>query len=260
MPDINDFIKTFDNYCDGFLKKTTSANTSENIQLKITHSKNVFHHCSKIAKSEKLSTEKKYIAEICGLFHDIGRFEQFTIYNTFRDDDSVYHGALGVKVLRKEKFLESLSANIQEIVLTAVYNHGLIEIPKNTKDDKLYFSKIVRDADKADIFRIVALYYHSTVPRNIALEYGLKDIPEISSKVFNQFRNCKMISKDNLETLNDFKLMQVAWIFDINFNYTIQYILKNKFIDSVLSSITDHRHKKEIKDIIQNQLFKKSIT
>ncbi|HNQ69469.1 MAG TPA: HD domain-containing protein [Bacteroidales bacterium] len=255
MPDINDFIKIFDNYCDGFLKKTTSANTHENIQLKITHSKNVFYHCSEIAKSEKLSKEQQYVAEICGLFHDIGRFEQFTVYNTFRDDYSVYHGALGVEVLKKEKFLEKLSEDIQEIILTAVYNHGLIEIPKNTKADKLYFSKLVRDADKADIFRIVAHYYHSTGPRNIALEYGLEDIPVISPEVFRQFCDRQMISKENLKTLNDFKTMQLAWIFDINFSYTTEFIIRNQYLDTVMSSITDERYKDKMNQIIKEKLY-----
>lgn len=255
MPDIQYFIEIFDDYSDRFLIESTSANTLENIQLKITHSKNVFNHCREIAKSEKLDCEKRFIAELCGLFHDIGRFEQFTLYNTFRDDNSVYHGELGVEVLKKEKILESLSPNIQEIVLTAVFNHGLIEIPNNTKDDKLYFSKLVRDADKADIFRIVAHYYNSSGPRNIALEYGLEDIPEISPDVYNQFCNSQMISKDNLKTLNDFKTMQIAWIFDINFRYTAQYILRNKFIDSVMSSITDERHKDMMIKIVKEKLY-----
>lgn len=254
MLDILDFIKIFDNYCDRFLKETTSENTLENIQLKITHSKNVFHHCREIAKSEKLNYDKQLLAEICGLFHDIGRFEQFTIYNTFRDDDSVYHGGLGVEVLKKEKILESLPTAIQDIVFVAVYNHGLIEIPKDTQGENLFFSKLVRDADKADIFRIVAKYYHSAGPRNIALEYGLQDIPEISQDVYDQFCNFKMISKDSLKTLNDFKTMQIAWVFDINFAYTVKYILKNNYINAVLSSITDEKHKVEMNRIIKEKL------
>jgi len=258
MPDIQYFIKIFDDYCDRFIKNCKTANTLENINLKITHSKNVFNHCSEIAKSEKLNSEERYIAEICGLFHDIGRFEQFTVYNTFKDEDSVYHGELGVDVLKKEKILKILPTDIQEIIYTTVYNHGLIEIPANTYGQKLFFSKLVRDADKADIFRIVAHYYHSKGPRNIALEYGLEDIPMISPEVFRQFRDRQMISKESLKTLNDFKTMQLAWIFDINFNYTYKHIFENKYTDAILLSITDASKKNTLNEII-DQIFRKEI-
>ncbi len=251
MPDIQYFLDLFDNYCDGFLKNCNSEYIAENIKLKINHSKNVFFHCREIAISEELDDNKRFIAEFCGLFHDIGRFEQFTIYNTFKDDDSVYHGKLGVEVLEKEKFLDTISSEIREIITTSVFNHGLIKIPEGIIGDKLYFSKLVRDADKADIFRIVALYYHSNGPRNIALEYGLADIPEISDDVYNQFCNFQMISKEILKTLNDFKTMQIAWIFDINFKYTFRYIDENKYLEAVVSSITDESKKKEMIRIIE---------
>jgi len=48
-----------------------------NIELKEVHSLNVAENCLKIAKSENLNQEKTLIAYLCGLFHDVGRFEQF---------------------------------------------------------------------------------------------------------------------------------------------------------------------------------------
>lgn len=254
MSDIDQYIKIFDNYTGSFLSRSISENTRENINLKITHSKNVLMHCENIAKSENLDKEDFFVAQLCGLFHDIGRFEQFTKYNTFRDDASVYHGSLGVEVLENEKILENLPSKIQESVLSAVLNHGLIKIPDNTTGKPLFFSRLIRDADKADIFRIVAKYYHSSGPRNIALEYGLDDLPEISSKVLDSFYNYSIISKDDLKTLNDFKTMQLAWIFDLNFKYTKLHILKNNYTNIVLDSITDEKPKLEIKEIISDKL------
>ncbi len=254
MYDIEKYIKAFDIYCNSFVVNCKSDNTIQNLNLKIVHSKNVLMHCENIAKSENLNDEEYFIAQLCGLFHDIGRFEQFTTYNTFRDDDSIYHGALGAEVLEKEGFLSDLDIRTQGIVIKAILNHGLIAIPQNTVGDELYFSKLVRDADKADIFGIVAKYYHSSGPRNIALEYGLADIKEISACVLEKFLDRQMISKDDLKTLNDFKLMQLAWIFDLNFVYTKRFFINNNFAEAILSSITDDTHKEKIKSVIEESL------
>ena len=233
MSDYNYYNQLFDEYTDQFLKDT-KENTWQNIRLKIVHSKNVEKNCNDIAKSEKLDNESTFTAKLCGLFHDIGRFEQYTKYHTFRDDNSVYHGQLGVEVLNETGFLKDLPEKTTQIILKSTYNHGLIQIPEETKGETLYFSKLTRDADKTDIYRIVSEYYHQSGPRNIALEYGLEDTPVISENIMEDFMNGKLISKSSLKTLNDFKTMQLSWIFDINFNYTKEMILKNRYLDSIL--------------------------
>lgn len=244
------FSDVVSKYIEGFKQNCSDKNTLINLELKEDHSFNVTQHCLNIASSENLSSDKCFIAFLCGLFHDIGRFEQFTVYNTFRDDDSVYHGAIGAEVIEKEVFLKDLPIQTQKIIIAAVLNHGLREIPRNTNGDELYFSKLIRDADKADIYRIVAKYYNSIGPRNIALEYGLKDKPSISSKVFEIFRSGQTVSKDDLQTLNDFKLMQISWIYDLNFAYTRSLVHDNGYAQIVLNSMNCEADKVEIMRIL----------
>jgi hypothetical protein len=238
MLDIQDFIRTFNIYSKSFLD-TNEDYINKNINLKITHTKKVLKNCTKIAISEGLNSEDQFIAELCGLFHDIGRFEQFTKYKTFRDEDSLYHGQIGVDVIKKESFLRRLPRSTQDIIITSVYNHGLISIPENTIGKKIYFSKLVRDADKIDIFRIVSKYYKSSGPRNIVLEYGLEDSPIISESVMQKFKAKQLIEKQELNTLNDFKAMQLAWIFDLNFDYTKKTIFESEHLNVVLESISN---------------------
>lgn len=251
MSNIQEFEERFDVYSKSFLGTSVSENTAKNIKLKIAHTKNVMKNCRAIALNENLSPDNIFIAELCGLFHDVGRFEQFTRFNTFRDDDSLYHGQLGVEVLEKEGFLSELSIKTQELIKIAVYNHGLIRIPDDTIDQKLYFSKLVRDADKIDIFRIVAKYYHSSGPRNIALEYGLVDSPIISESIIQKFKAEQLIEKEELKTLNDFKTMQLAWIFDLNFEYTRKTIQDKGFLDIVLESINSLEQREVLRDEIK---------
>ncbi len=236
---VKDYIKSF--------KDNSKDNeTLLNIELKEEHSFNVADNCINIAKSEKLKKNYELIAYLCGLFHDIGRFEQFTKYKTFKDNESLYHGKLGVDIIKKENFLKNLDISYQKIINSAVYNHGLLTIPENTCGDDLFFSKLIRDADKIDIFRIVAKYYNTDGPRNISLEYGLNNEEKFSEKVIRDFKSLKLISKLELETLNDFKLMQISWVFDLHFAYSKQVIRENKFLEIILNSMNCNLNNKNL--------------
>ena len=69
---------------DEFLKYTEKYDlNNDNLKRKQLHSLRVMQKSRIIAKSLKLSEEEIQIATLIGLLHDIGRFEQYTKYNTF---------------------------------------------------------------------------------------------------------------------------------------------------------------------------------
>ena len=69
------------------------------IALKIAHIERTSHIARKIAENLNLDKEDIELAELIGLLHDIGRFEQYTQYKTFSDLKSFDHGDYGVKLL-----------------------------------------------------------------------------------------------------------------------------------------------------------------
>ncbi|MBN2803225.1 MAG: HD domain-containing protein, partial [Deltaproteobacteria bacterium] len=209
---------------------------NENISLKIVHSKNVAKNMLSLASSINLNPEKSILAAIIGLYHDIGRFKQYRDYKTFCDDASVYHGDLGIKVLKETKRLSQYSAEHRDIILTAVHNHGLAEIEKNITRDQKLFCTLIRDADKMDIFRIVNAYYKKMLKgkRNISIELGLSTEDKVSQKVIDAFFKEQIILKNDLKTLNDFKILQTAWIYDLNFDYTRKFVLNSGYINSII--------------------------
>ena len=69
------------------------------IKIKIAHIERVAEIARKLAEELNLGQEDIEIAELIGLLHDIGRFEQIKNYNTFLDRDSINHAEYGVKVL-----------------------------------------------------------------------------------------------------------------------------------------------------------------
>ena len=74
----------------------------EKVKLKIEHTYRVAGLCERIAVSEKLSQEDISLAWLCGMLHDIGRFEQLKNYGTFIDADSIDHALLGAEILLDE--------------------------------------------------------------------------------------------------------------------------------------------------------------
>ena len=72
------------------------------VKLKIDHTYRVAALCARIARSLSLPPEDVDLAWLCGLLHDVGRFEQLRRYNTFIDSQSVSHAALSVQVLFDE--------------------------------------------------------------------------------------------------------------------------------------------------------------
>ena len=73
---------------------------SGRIRLKADHILRVAQNSKRIATELKLSDEQIKLAELIGIFHDIGRFEQVRIYDTFSDKDTgLDHAAYSLKVL-----------------------------------------------------------------------------------------------------------------------------------------------------------------
>ena len=69
------------------------------LELKRCHNLRVAGNARIIADALKFSKSERRLAETAGLVNDAGRFTQFVRYGSFRDSDTVEHGAEGRRVL-----------------------------------------------------------------------------------------------------------------------------------------------------------------
>ena len=125
------------------------------IKLKIIHTQRVTEVMEQLTARAYFGTRQK-LAYLCAVYHDIGRFEQLKRYHTFLDYKSIDHAQLGCEILRQGDFLDELSAREREQVLTAIVNHNRLTIEDGLDEKTLLFAKLIRDADKCDIFRVFA--------------------------------------------------------------------------------------------------------
>lgn len=210
----------------------------KNISLKIEHTHNVCLNMIEIAKSLALDDNRVRLAEAVSLFHDIGRFPQYAEYKTFRDADSKNHGLLGMKALVRENVLQALPDNERSLILNTVKFHNAYAIPSRQSDEEILFLKMIRDADKVDIFRVFIEYYESPEEdRASATAFGVPDIPEYSREMLSCLERKQIAAYSQIRTENDFRLMQLSWIYDLHFTVTLQLMQNKNYINRIMNKL-----------------------
>jgi len=206
----------------------------QNIELKEEHTKRVCREILSIGEQLGLTNNELRLAEIIALFHDIGRFEQYARYKTFVDRQFVNHAELGVEILKRYGVLIQLGESTKSLILRTIQYHNRAVLPQEETEICLFFAKLLRDADKIDIWRVVTDYYHRRDgKRNGALELDLQDTPGFSEAVYQDLINRRIVDINHVKKLNDFKLLQIGWIFDINFEPTLQALCSRRYLEMI---------------------------
>ena len=246
MIDIENAKKEFDNYVSQF-----NPNLGR-IKLKIDHIKRVAEMSRILAINLNLDEEQIRLAELIGLFHDIGRFKQVEMYNTFSDKDSINHAEFSIKVLYEDNLIEKF--NVEEkynnIIKTAVLNHNKAKISDELTEEELLYAKIIRDADKLDIFYTIGEYDFESI-------FWYKDFndEEINEKIIEQIKNKHIINYADIKNNADIIIVFYAYIYDLNFKFSLNYIKENKYLDKFTNRVYAHfkskKIQKQVKEILQ---------
>ena len=230
------FKDWFPDFCRSFY--LDDEKEQRNIALKEVHTGQVCENILYMARGESLDTVQTLIAETVALFHDIGRFPQYARYRTFRDSISVNHGLLGAAVLKEQKILECLPGREQDVIIDSVKFHNTFAIADIPDTETLLFLKLIRDADKLDIWRVFIEFYESPEKeRPEAVSLGLPDIPSYSKEILSRILKKEVISLTSMTTLNDFKLLQLSWIFDLNFSSSFTLLRERDYITRIASTL-----------------------
>lgn len=205
-----------------------------NFLLKEEHTLRVCEEIKAIGQEIGCDEEELILAEAVALLHDIGRFEQFARYSTFVDMHSENHAELGLKIIAREKLLSGSEEEVQQIVSESIRHHNRAALPQQGHAEWHLYARLLRDADKLDIWRVVTEYYQrAQQERNEAIELNLPDTPEISEQVLQDLKRRSIVQVQHLRTLNDFKLLQMGWVFDINFTPTCHRIVQRGYLEKI---------------------------
>lgn len=214
-----------------FLKYVgTYDETLDKIDLKKWHSLRVMEISKNIAISMNLNKEDIEIATVIGLLHDIARFEQYTKYRTFSDLDSFDHGDYGVEILNKDirKYVET--DKYDNLIKIAIKNHNKFKIEDGLSDKELFFSKLIRDADKLDIIYLASIMFWEGKENEINNSI-------ISNDVLNTFLSKTQIKHEKGIKYSGFDdvINVLALIFDINFKESFEILKNEDYINKILN-------------------------
>jgi putative nucleotidyltransferase with HDIG domain len=202
-----------------------------NITIKQEHTLQVCLNAVRIAEDLGLDQQETLLAEAIALFHDVGRFSQYRLYKTFDDSISVNHAVLGAKLLVGHNALQDLPKHDQDIIVRSVTLHNVFSLPKGLDEKSLLFARLIRDADKLDILRVVIEYFKQDEgDRAGAVALGLPDLPGYSREVLACLTRGELARKEALTTRNDFKLLQLAWLYDLNFMCSLRMVEERGYI------------------------------
>ena len=207
------------------------------IALKIKHTYEVVKKSEYIANGLRLDKENIELAKIIALLHDIGRFEQIKEFEEF-NDKKIEHAEFGVKVLFDNSLIRKFidEDKYDNIIYKAIYNHNKYKIEENLNEKELLQCKIIRDADKLDNFRVKEKDKLEDMFPKIYNEKTI-NYETISEKVYEDFMQHKCIKLENRKTIIDYWVCVIAFIFDLNFNISLQYVKENNYIDILVNRI-----------------------
>jgi len=231
---IEKFKAWFDDYVGRFYGDDEYVNA--NLKLKEEHTRRTCEEMLYLAEELGLDANQKRIAEVIALFHDIGRFEQFVRYRTYNDPRSVNHCLLGLEVLRKTKVLEAVSSEERQLIEKAIEYHGCKELPSHLEGESLLFSQLIRDADKVDVLYVVTDYYkqYRDEPEKFMVELEFPDEPAYSPEVVEDVLQGRRVDYARLRTLNDMRLLQLGWVYDVNFRAALKRIRQRRFLEMLI--------------------------
>ena len=247
---LTDLKNWFTNYVHTF--QYSEPEKQQNIDLKKDHTLRVCKEISYIGKQLGLNDDQLHLAEIIALLHDIGRFEQYDRYATFKDRSSENHAELGINIIEKFDLLESLdNKTVKSIILCAIKYHNRHSLPLEESENCLFYSKLIRDADKLDIWKVVLdSYYRQGGNKNGTLVLDLPDTPGFSEEVYNDLINKSIVHMKHVRNLNDLKLFQVGWVFDINFQPTLERIKERRYIELIRDVLPESKKIDKVFDVI----------
>lgn len=212
----------------------------QKIWLKIQHTYRVAGICEQIAAEIGLSEYDRDLAWLIGMLHDIGRFEQLKRYGTFVDADSIDHAHFGVQLLFQDglirEFIEMPEAmEMQgdlEVIRLSVWNHSAYRIQEDIDGRTMLFCKIIRDADKMDIFRVAY-----DTPIEVLYQCTKEEFQRssISPDVRMAYEEGHAVLRSLKKTPVDFLVGHIALAFELEFSASRKIANDQGYLQKLLS-------------------------
>lgn len=241
--DLDCLQQWFSNYVLSFYSADTDI--QKHVLLKQEHTHKVVENARDLAGWLRLPAGQCYLAEAIALFHDIGRFKQYTVYRTFVDHKSVDHAQLGVEIMAGLPMLECMTAEECDILEYAIASHNKMKLLATNGQEKQLFAAMIRDADKLDIYRV------------LSDSLAAPSTEGYTSVIIRDLLAGRQSSYREMKTLDDRKLMRLSWVYDINYRWTLEQVVRRGYLEPIIRQLPQTSEIKEVVVRLRSYIDKK---
>ena len=246
---------------ENYIKKFQSTDEvyNKHIQLKKIHVFRVLKEINDLCTDLNVPENVRYCAHVLAMLHDIGRFEQYHKYRTFADAKTENHSEIAIRITEEQGFIKDLSFDMKSLVYKAILNHNIPRIIPGHPRVLDLLSRLLRDADKLDIWRVALEHdvWHTIENYSRDTNYSVPD------NIMNCFIQHRTVPIELAPTLADSYLLRISWIFDINFKPSFVKINSRNIVSRFLAKFfsTDEIQKIEriTEEFIQEKLNSVSV-
>ncbi len=202
-----------------------------------THSLRVASNSLLLAKILLQTEEDKHIAEIIALFHDYGKAVMIVEGTESAINIQHNHAGLSAKLIQQMGFYPKLTADVQLIILKSIEGHNKLKLPKLDNEQQTLFARLLRDADKLDIFEISYRFFKEKYGTQPLMTMDLINHVEISDKIIKSVLAGKTAAVEDMKTMNDYRLLLLSMAFDLNFKYTFKILSEKQYIPKIYETL-----------------------
>ena len=250
---ISDFNDWYDAYASSF--NNGDPQLEDAVRLKYEHTKRVCREMELLCDSITLAFHHCKLALICALLHDVARFEQFRRYRTFSDARSINHAEAALAIIAEHHLFAGLDTPDAADILCAIRHHNAVEVPIDLTTEATLLCRLLRDADKLDIYKIALDYYINPDPqRRETVQVGIPDGSAVTPEVCEQVMRREIIPYERIRTVADFKMIQLGWVFDLNFPHSFRCVKERGYIDNLKGQLPSTPQVLEAFDTVERYL------
>lgn len=228
------------------------------IALKVDHTWRVAALAERIARAAGMPADDVDLAWLCGLLHDVGRFEQVRRYGTFNDARSVSHARLGEQVLFDEGRLRDYLPDAfgapeapaepdasaadpaadpaplspeAALVRTAVATHSDFRLPAGLPARTRALCDVLRDADKVDILKAIS---ESDMAEVLDVTPGQIRQSPLSPAVVEAFYAHRTVRRDERAWPADYLASYACFVFELVYPESVRIAHEQGFAQGLL--------------------------
>lgn len=229
-------IQTIQNYNNIFWTQVAHYDLTENnILRKVIHSFDVAKNCFTMACNKNFNERERNLCYLIGLFHDIGRFEQWKLYKTYDDTKSVDHGELSYEMLNTLNCKELFQLNNKEINILKESVRFHTKHYDGKDKNIIKFNNILNDSDA----------FSNIVSTANGMQQMTVDSDGYTQEILDGFYNRKLMRCFSPLTKLDRCLMLTACCYYVKDSYIRKLVLESNYIDVIFETFSKYLNKSD---------------